>query len=189
MRSKYWLCATLLFALSPPSQAQMIRGPEGEKLIIQNIGKANRTVHVFGPWLKNQAVADALRIAIVKRGVRVKLLTSNSTAFEPGSYFLGLKLAGASMSIATIANVRTAAPFLILDERVLIRSTALNSASAESITTTYIKDPASVKSYLNWTNKVTKTGVEVTNSMAAYFLLEKRFAREQSAAGNTAKPR
>jgi len=56
---------------------------------------ASREVRLYAPVLRSRPLAEALHRAMRERGVRVVIYTPYLR--DPGSYFLGLSLAGASL--------------------------------------------------------------------------------------------
>ena len=113
-----WLLA-LALALSclGLAQASSLGPPELARLI----DAAQAEVLVAAPVLRVPEVADALRRAVVRRGVRVRLLTGTQSLRDGASYFWGLRLAGAE--VRTISRVSGFE--LIVDRRVRITGDAV----------------------------------------------------------------
>lgn len=60
------------------------------------IQSANRDVLLMASYLRNQFVAEAL-LEVMRKGVRVRILSSPYTYLDANSYFLSLYLAGAQL--------------------------------------------------------------------------------------------
>lgn len=76
------------------------------------VDSAQREVILVAPVLRVKAVADALRRAVVERGVSVKLLTGSSSVNDGASYWWGLVRAGAKLR-----TVREVAGFELIVDR------------------------------------------------------------------------
>ncbi len=67
------------------------------------IDSAQREVIVVAPVLRVKAIADALRKAVVERGLSLKVLTGISSVRDGASYWWGLQQAGAQ--VRTVSSV------------------------------------------------------------------------------------
>ena len=82
----YLVCACLASASSLPIELR----DEGE--VAQVVLAAQRTVFISVRQFHNRAVADALRRAVVERGVRVLILCDGRYILERGGFIAGLSL-------------------------------------------------------------------------------------------------
>lgn len=80
------------------------------------ISTARNEVMLAAPTLRSQGVAEALRQAIVVRGVAVFLLVDAALLEERASYVLTLALAGAQVRLAPVAE-----GVLVIDRQVALR--------------------------------------------------------------------
>lgn len=88
------------------------------------IGAAQREVLVAAPVLRVRVIAEALRVAVIERGVTVKLLTGVRSANDAGSYWWGLSAAG-----ATLRGVGVVSGFeVVIDRRLRLTGDAIGRA-------------------------------------------------------------
>lgn len=177
MALRNWALPCLLI-LSPPAAAQYSQGQQGLSAVQRAISGATTRVFVFAPWLKSQPVADSLRTAMVQRGIKVTILTSSSTLVEPGSYFLGLKLAGADLRTTVINNLETSGPFVLVDDRILLTTTSVLSSDPYTATTRQITDIRTINSYRDWAARTTKISTSIHPTTAAYLLAYPRLKKD-----------
>jgi hypothetical protein len=97
---------TLLLALGATAQAEALH----------LISTARNEVMLAAPTLRSQAVAEALRQALVVRGVAVFILVDPALSEERASYVLTLALAGAQVRLAPVAE-----GVLVIDRQVALR--------------------------------------------------------------------
>ncbi len=67
------------------------------------IDSAQREVIVVAPVLRVKAIANALRKAVVERGLSLKILTGSASVRDGASYWWGLQQAGAQ--VRTVSSV------------------------------------------------------------------------------------
>lgn len=84
-------------------------GAEGQPLptptaVAKLIDAAQNEILLQATTLQQHDIADALRRAVVQRGVAVFVLVSPRGANEPASYTQGLALAGAHVRVATVTT-------------------------------------------------------------------------------------
>lgn len=172
------LSATLTALTLSPAHAQVTRNAPAAATLITAINNANTTVFVFSPWLKNRDIATALLNAMNTRGVKVTLLTSAVTITDPGSYFLGLRIAGADLRTIVINNRATAQPFILTDNRSLYYTTVPLSADPFSQTTRHITDTALIRRHLTWSQQTTSAALAISKGTATYLVAADKDYRE-----------
>lgn len=172
------LSATLLALTLSTTHAQVTTNAPAASTLITAINNANTTVFVFSPWLKNRDVATALLTAMNTRGVKVTLLTSAVTMTDPGSYFLGLRIAGADLRTIVINNRTSAQPFLLTDNRNLYYTTVPLTADPFGQTTRQVTDAAMLRSHLNWKQQTTTAALPISKRTAIYLVAAEKEYRE-----------
>ena len=121
----------------PPSGAQVLSTSAD---VVQTLGAASQEVMLAAPLLRSKEVADALRIALVERGVPVFILAPAEGVEDPASYLMSLALTGASVGVAPVDEA-----FIIIDRTVLVQGpllsgeTVLPGRTPEQ--TYYVDDP------------------------------------------------
>lgn len=100
------------WAPPPPPGAQTLATEED---VVQTIRTASQELMLATPFLYSSQVADALRVAMVERGVTVYILAPTVGIEDQGSYLLGLALAGAALSVAPVEDA-----FAVVDRTVLV---------------------------------------------------------------------
>ena len=109
-----WCVTGAVAAPRDPTPAEMVR----------YIGAAQREVLLAAPVLRVRVIAEALRVAVIERGVTVKLLTGVSSANDAGSYWWGLSAAG-----ATLRGINTVSGYeLVIDRRLRLTGDAIGRA-------------------------------------------------------------
>lgn len=100
---------------------------------------ATREVLITTDILRGEEVAEALREAIVVRGVPVFILVPKSAAEENASYIAGLAHAGASVRLAEVGG-----SFLVVDRRYTIAGSLIGSLGdlTADVPTILIDDPS-----------------------------------------------
>jgi hypothetical protein len=91
---------TMLFALPREGQAQRVNTVSDVAGLIDS---AQREVIVVAPVLRVKVIANALRKAVVERGLSLKILTGSSSVRDGASYWWGLQQAGADLR--TVSSV------------------------------------------------------------------------------------
>ena len=120
----------------------------GRQEVASHIAVATGEVLLAVPTLRSHSIAEALREAMVVRGVEVYLLVSPELAQERASFVTGLKLAGAQVRLARVDGD---ASYLVLDRRRVIagRGLAALDASPEG-SLALSAHPASVEQIVAW---------------------------------------
>ena len=90
--------AALLLIVFGSSLAQ-VAAPATPDAVAQFIHSAQLEVILAAPVLRVPEVADALRRAVVERGVSVKILTGDSSLGDGASFWWGLQRAGADLRL------------------------------------------------------------------------------------------
>ena len=107
---------------------------------------ASREIVLYAPVLRSRVLAEALHRAIRERGVRVVLLTPYER--DPGSYFLGLSLSGASLYRCAD---RGRVGVLLVDGRYLIIGPLVGLSEPIETTPTHLEqDPQTIEHYRRW---------------------------------------
>lgn len=81
------------------SSLAQVGAPSTPDAVAQFIHSAQREVILAAPVLRVPEVADALRRAVVERGVSVKILTGDSSSKDGASFWWGLQRAGADLRL------------------------------------------------------------------------------------------
>jgi phytoene dehydrogenase-like protein len=97
MRFIIWAFLVFSIAVAAPEQSSSAE-------IAAYINAAQRSVWVAAPVLRVKAVADALRIAKLERGLEIRLLTGVESVRDAGSYWWSLREAGASLRGVSIVR-------------------------------------------------------------------------------------
>jgi hypothetical protein len=127
----------ILLALQPLSNL-----PE----VVPFVEGASREIVLYTPALRSRVLAESLHRAIRERGVRVVLLTPYER--DPGSYFVGLSLAGASLYRCAD---RGRGGVLLVDGRYLITGPLVGLAEPiERVPTQLEQTPQTVGHYRTW---------------------------------------
>ncbi|MGL4610851.1 MAG: phospholipase D-like domain-containing protein [Trueperaceae bacterium] len=95
-----------------PDSAQPLEEIAG---IVQAIDSASSEIMLATNVLRSQEIAEALRAAMVSRGVSVYILTPEENLEDPNSYLYSLALAGASVRVGPIEG-----SFLTLDRQTVV---------------------------------------------------------------------
>lgn len=91
------LCVLLLIVFG--SSLAQVTAPATPEALAQFIHSAQVEVILAAPVLRVPEVADALRRAVVERGVSVKILTGSSSLNDGASFWWGLQRAGADLRL------------------------------------------------------------------------------------------
>lgn len=94
-----FLTVSLLLAQAQPDQTQSL-----EEALVQAVNQAKSHVLLASPSLASQGLAQALRRAMVERGVKVYILIPPQEARAPHSYTDSLYFAGASIRMAQVSR-------------------------------------------------------------------------------------
>ena len=112
-----------------------------ESEVVQTISTASEELMVAASLLRSSGVADALRVAVVKRGVAVYILTPAESVADPASYTASLSLAGASVKLAPVSD-----SFILVDRQVAVVGPLISGLSAlpgeEMPPTFLVNDPS-----------------------------------------------
>jgi hypothetical protein len=100
---------------SPPGYAQEDRLLTTQAEVAQLIAAATKEVMLTAPALRSRVVAEALREAIVVRGVEVYLLVSPAGVEERASYAMSLSLAGAHVGVGSVDTA-----YLVVDRQLTV---------------------------------------------------------------------
>ena len=95
-----------------PAGAQVLNTPDE---VVQTLGAASQELMLAAPLLRSKEVADAVRVALVERGVPVYILAPVEGVEDPASYLMSLALAGAAVSLAPVDDA-----FVIVDRTILL---------------------------------------------------------------------
>lgn len=141
----------LLASLSSLSLAQSLRGPTE---VAAFVDAASREIRLYAPVLRSRPLAEALHRAIRERGVRVMIYTPYLR--DPGSYFLGLSLAGAELY--SVADVGTTG-VLWMDGRYLIAGPLVGGLGdpLETAPTQVFQSPETLGRYRVWFDQLRPT--------------------------------
>jgi hypothetical protein len=90
--------------------------------LAQVVALATQEVLVTSDILRTTEVAEALREAMVRRGVMVYIMTSLENVEENASYFASLSLAGANVRLGPVAG-----SYLIIDRRYTVMGSLIGS--------------------------------------------------------------
>lgn len=145
--------------------------------IATEIGLATQQVLIYSPWLKNKNVADAIRVAVAERGIRVYLLSPQESIWDKASYFGSLALAGARLYTGTIDKGLISNPFLVIDNNraIIGRQIGLNPNIYDPMLTRLTTNPAEVKRLVTWyAAALTKTKPIDMNAVVARMILDQR---------------
>ena len=96
----------------PPPGAQTL-AEYGE--LVQTLATAKEELMLATDVLQAKEVAEAVRIAMVERGVEVYLLVPPEAMADPASFFISLAFAGANVRLVPFEG-----NFAIVDRRVLV---------------------------------------------------------------------
>lgn len=109
----------IVFVLVGCGMTQIVPSePEAQVLeMIQLIEGAQEEVLLITPGIHSQTLAEALREAVVVRGVAIYLLASPKTAEDRASYVTSLELAGARVRLTELRE-----SFLVVDRQQVIAS-------------------------------------------------------------------
>lgn len=128
-----------------PPGAQAITTNED---LVQTVNTASGEIMLAAPTLHSVEVADALRLAIVERGVAVYILTPAAGIEDPASYVMSLALTGAALSVAPADS-----PFLVIDRTTLVTGPLLSGIKQlpgqASEQTYYISDANQAAPYVD----------------------------------------
>jgi len=102
--------------LSIPLTLLLTLGATAQAEALHLISTARSEIMLAAPTLRSQAVAEALRQALVVRGVAVFLLVDANLLEERASYVLTLALAGAQVRLAPVNE-----GVLIIDRQTALR--------------------------------------------------------------------
>lgn len=121
----------------PPTGAQTLGTPVE---VVQTLDTASQEVMLAAPLLRSEEVADALRKALIERGVPVYILAPVGGIEDPASYFMSLALTGASVSVAPVDEA-----FIVVDRTVLVQGPLLSGETTlpgqTPAQTYYLNDP------------------------------------------------
>lgn len=70
--------------------------------VAQSIGAAASEIMLATDVLRSEEIAEALRVAILNRGVNVYILTPAENVEDPASYLVSLALAGANLRLGPV---------------------------------------------------------------------------------------
>jgi hypothetical protein len=102
-------CLAMLVSAQEEAGYRFVNNP-GELAL--TVGIATREILVTSDVLRTTEVAEALREAMVRRGVTVYIMTSPENVEENASYFASLALAGANVRLGPVGG-----SFMIVDRR------------------------------------------------------------------------
>jgi hypothetical protein len=118
--------ALMLLCLLALSSLALARGdtPELPGDVARFVTAAQREILIAAPVLRVPEVANALRLALVGRGVKIYAVTGKTSARDAGSYWWSLERAG--LQLRTVARVTGFE--LIVDERVRVTGDLIGRA-------------------------------------------------------------
>jgi phosphatidylserine/phosphatidylglycerophosphate/cardiolipin synthase-like enzyme len=127
----------LLYALTYAS-AQSPQPLPDTSAVVEVIRAATSEVLIASDTLQSQEVADALRAALVTRGVAVYLLIPAQNAAAPASYAASLAHAGAQVRLVEVGG-----GFLIVDRRFVVAGPLIGSSAQVGVAslTFLVDDP------------------------------------------------
>lgn len=134
-------CLAVSYAQEEPWLPPDAQALTDESEVVQTIGTASQELMVAARFLRSTAIADALRVATVKRGVAVYILTPAENIVDPASYTASLGLAGASVKLAPVSD-----SFILVDRQVTVVGPLISGLSTlpgeRALPTYLVNDPA-----------------------------------------------
>jgi hypothetical protein len=97
--------------LYPDNAVQIMQFAE----VAQAIASASSEIMLATDVLRSQEIAEAIRLAIVNRGVSVYILTPEESVEDPASYLVSLALAGANVRVGPVEG-----SFITLDRQSVV---------------------------------------------------------------------
>ena len=134
----------LLVAISALGAAQEVASSADIATLLDG---ATQEVLLAAPKMRSRAVAEALREALVVRGVDVYLLLPDATVDERASYALGLGLAGAAVRLSEAVGE----PFVVIDRATLVIGPLVGALDGTEAGRTVVRrDAGAVEQAVAW---------------------------------------
>jgi hypothetical protein len=159
------LCLVMMFVVvqaqtvgdqpAAPAQAPLQLYPEGSQVltsveeVAQAISSASSEIMLATGVLRSPEIAEALRDAVVTRGVVVYILAPEENVTDSASYFASLALAGAGVALSPVEG-----SFLTIDRQTLVTGVLVSGVVGlpgyeDKDQTVLVPDPAYTAAYVD----------------------------------------
>ena len=108
-------------SVGQPSNGQLL---SVEADIIAALNAATEELMIATPQLLAPKIADAVRVALVERGVSVYILSPTEGIEAPASYLASLSLAGAALRVAPAYE-----PFIVIDRQSVLAGALISEGT------------------------------------------------------------
>jgi hypothetical protein len=149
---KKYITVTLLFVLSAISLAQDVvtRPLNKSEEMAEVINASTQELHLVTDVFRNKVLADAVRVAVLERGVKAFVLAPETLIQDLSSYFGTLSQAGAAIHLQDATGA-----FLVIDRKYVIQGQLLSELETPGIST-----PTTLIASEDYANHLTQLFIE-----------------------------